>query len=639
VTASRGYRPALDGLRALAVVAVMTYHSTTGWGQGGFLGVDVFFVLSGYLITGLLLEPSLGLDGTGPRSRWAGLRGFYAGRARRLLPALLLVVTVVCVVGPAVLTSGARAALRGDALAALFYVANWRFVLVGESYFAQFGDPSPLKHLWTLAIEEQYYVVFPVVLMGLLTVLRGRRRRWLALILVASAAASALVGALLHEPGRDPSRIYYGTDTRAHELLIGAALAVVLPRILPRVPRGVAAAAGVAGLAGVLVTFVVAREAASFNVLGGTVLFSALVAVVIVSVETAPRALPARLLGSAPVAWVGRLSYSLYLWHWPVYVLLSPERTGGSRVALFVVQVVVTLTLATASYYLLEQPIRRRRWTWTRTGSAGRVAVAAVAVVAVIAVAATAGAGPVPATTRAGDTSSTSVGLADSPRRIVLVGDSVATKLAALFPTASYPGVSVSGVATLGCGTAPQDLVVNGVRQGAGPPECAKQLPKWRRAVAAADPQVIIWSLGAWEVYDHYEGDRILRVGSTAYATYLTSRMDAAFAELGGTARVLILNVPCYDQRSFVYAGQDIAPDRNDPERARAVNQVIDDFAAAHPGRVRVVDVASWLCPDGRYVQTQGGVVVRDDGVHYSEAGVARFWAWLMPQIQPDLHD
>jgi peptidoglycan/LPS O-acetylase OafA/YrhL len=627
----RSYRPALDGLRAVAVLAVMVYHSTTGWGRGGFLGVDVFFVLSGYLITGLLLDrPDEG--------RLSGLLAFYAGRARRLLPALLLLLVVVCVVGPRVLSGAAQSSVRGDALAALFYVANWRFILTESSYFDQFGDPSPVKHLWTLSIEEQYYLVFPVLLMGLLAVAR-RRRRVLLAGLVVLAGASAAWAAVLHDPAMDPSRIYYGTDTRAHELLIGAALAVAMPwvsrRLTPRSARFLGPV-GLLAVAGVVAAFVLARETAAFNVLGGTVLFCLLVVAILVSVDVAPDGVAARLLRTAPLPWIGRLSYSLYLWHWPVYVLLSPERTGGSRVALFVVQLVVTTVVACGSYYLVELPVRHRRWSWTRRRSAVTVSALAVALVAAVALVSTARVAAAPSEDQVGDTSSSTVGGTDASRRIVLVGDSVATKLAEFFPPASYPGVSVSGVATLGCGTAPQDLVVNGTQQPRVT-KCDGQLEAWRRAVSDADPQVIIWSLGAWEVYDHHDGDTVLRVGSRAYADYLTARMEEALAGFGDTARVVIPNVPCYGQRRFVYAGQDIAADRNDPERGEAVNDIIEDFARAHRDRVSVVDARSWLCPDGDFVEEKDGVVLRDDGVHYSPAGAPRFWAWLMPQIEPYL--
>src|SRR5919199_3682700 len=212
------YLPGLDGLRALAVTAVLLYHADLKWIPGGFLGVEIFFVISGYLITALLL------------SEWRqkgtiSLKNFWLRRARRLLPALyvLLVVTLAFAV---VFLPGEVAGLRGDVLAAVGYVTNWYLIFGQESYFESVGRPSMLQHLWSLAVEEQFYLIWPVVLaVGLgVGATRLRRRRVLTVALL-GAAASALAMALLYTPGVDPSRVYYGTNTRATGLLFGAALA------------------------------------------------------------------------------------------------------------------------------------------------------------------------------------------------------------------------------------------------------------------------------------------------------------------------------------------------------------------------------------------------------------------------------
>ena len=220
-----GYRPALDGLRAVAVLAVMVEHSGVrrpgGTGlllPGGFLGVDVFFVISGFLITSLLLIEH---DGTGR----VDLRRFWLRRARRLLPAACVTIAATCVAAAVVGLAIDGEALRGDALAALAYVANWRFIVTDQSYFAAFGVPSPFRHLWSLSLEEQWYLVFPPLLVGLLALVR-RRTGALLVVLATAAAASAVWMAVCHTPGQDPSRAYYGTDTRAQTLLVGALLAV-----------------------------------------------------------------------------------------------------------------------------------------------------------------------------------------------------------------------------------------------------------------------------------------------------------------------------------------------------------------------------------------------------------------------------
>jgi peptidoglycan/LPS O-acetylase OafA/YrhL len=213
------YLPGLDGLRALAVIAVLLYHSGLPWIPGGFLGVEVFFVISGYLITALLL------------AQWRQLgrvdvKTFWLGRARRLLPALYLVL-VVTLAYAVVFLPGEVAGLRGDVLAALGYVTNWYLVIGHESYFEAIGRPSLLKHLWSLAVEEQFYLVWPLIFAAVMStgaiVTRWPRAIFIAL---AGAVTSALLMALLYRPEVDPSRIYYGTDTRATGLLVGAALAL-----------------------------------------------------------------------------------------------------------------------------------------------------------------------------------------------------------------------------------------------------------------------------------------------------------------------------------------------------------------------------------------------------------------------------
>src|ERR1700729_2609771 len=223
VRSGQRYMPGLDGLRALAVLAVIAYHEQLGWAPGGLLGVGVFFTLSGYLITDLLL-------GQWARSGGVNLGDFLLRRARRLLPALFVMLAVVTawitVVSPSRLAS-----LRGAVAAAATYSSNWFYIYTHNSYFARFAPAGPLDHLWSLAVEEQFYLVWPALLLLGLFVMRGRRTRtvaWLALPTLALAAASAALMAALYQPGPDPTRIYEGTDTRAAGLLIGAALAMFL---------------------------------------------------------------------------------------------------------------------------------------------------------------------------------------------------------------------------------------------------------------------------------------------------------------------------------------------------------------------------------------------------------------------------
>ncbi len=359
--------PGLDGLRAIAVAAVVVYHLGASWLPGGLLGVGVFFTLSGYLITDLLL-------GEHRSTGRVGLRDFWLRRARRLLPALFLMLAVVVVWG-AVGDPHQLGVLRGEAISAAFYVNNWWLIFHHVSYFARFGPPAPLGHLWSLAVEEQFYLLWPwLLLFGLHWLGRrpahasGRlgglvaRRGVLVALTLAAALASAAEMALLYHPSLDPSRIYDGTDTRAFGLLFGAALAMVWPsRALGERPgRGrllALDAVGLAGLAGIVALMVTTGQYSPFLYRGGMVLLS-LATVAVLLAASHPSSRFGKVLGCRPLRSVGLISYGIYLWHYPVIVLTTPTVTHGNDALRAVVQVAAVLALATLSWRFVETPIR-----------------------------------------------------------------------------------------------------------------------------------------------------------------------------------------------------------------------------------------------------------------------------------------
>jgi peptidoglycan/LPS O-acetylase OafA/YrhL len=350
-----GYLPALDGLRAVAVAAVLLYHADLGWFSGGFLGVDVFFVLSGYLITCVLLDNRR----TTGRIR---LRSFWGRRARRLLPALLVMLAVVCVYTVVVLPSEA-ARLRDDVVSALAYVMNWHLIFQGQSYFESFGRAPLVQHLWSLSVEEQFYLVWPLLLTAGVAIWRGKPER-LAMAILGLAGVSTLLMAVLYTPGGDPSRVYYGTDTHASGLLIGAALAVVWPPWRLRGTTGAAAplaleTAGLAGLALLGWCFLSVSEFDAGLYRGGYLAVALLTALVVAVVVHPAARLSSGVLALRPLRWIGQRSYGIYLWHWPVYLLTRPgldvPLTG---IPLLVVRVTITVGLAAASFRYVEEPIR-----------------------------------------------------------------------------------------------------------------------------------------------------------------------------------------------------------------------------------------------------------------------------------------
>jgi peptidoglycan/LPS O-acetylase OafA/YrhL len=345
-----GYRPGLDGLRAVAVAAVFLYHSRIDWLPGGFLGVDLFFVLSGYLITSLLLvewEARNRID----------LRRFWLRRARRLLPALVVVVLAALVLS-SIFARQDLAHTRSDAVSSLLYYTNWHLIIASHSYFNVMGNPSLLQHLWSLAVEEQFYIVWPLLLVPGL-VLLGRRR--LPFVVSAGIAGSAALMWLLYNPA-DPSRVWYGTDTRAFLLLMGILLALVWPRF-EQLKRSLPLLElfGVAALVASILLFLEMHDYEPTLWQGGDLAAAFCFAVLIAAVAH-PKTAIGQLLGIAPLRWLGERSYGIYLWHYPVILLMRPgvdiSWTGPGVV---VAQAAVVLSAAALSYRYIEQPIRTGR--------------------------------------------------------------------------------------------------------------------------------------------------------------------------------------------------------------------------------------------------------------------------------------
>jgi peptidoglycan/LPS O-acetylase OafA/YrhL len=366
------YMPGLDGLRAIAVMAVIAYHLGLGWAPGGLLGVGVFFTLSGYLITDLLL---------GQWSTGGGLRlaNFWLRRARRLLPALFVMLVVVMawvtLAEPSQLSD-----LRGAVWAATGYFSNWWMIYQHVPYFARFGPPSPLGHLWSLAIEEQFYLLWPwLLLLGLRFVPERRSplpiRPRLAGATLVLAGASAVTMGLLYHPGFDSSRVYDGTDTRAFGLLFGAALAMVWPSRslttnLTVSARQILDGIGVVGLVAIGVLIWRTNDYSSFLYQGGMVLLS-VATVMVITALVHPATMLGRALGWRPLRWIGVRSYGIYLWQFPIIVLTTPPPYSGVDPIRATLQVAASFALAALSWRFIEEPIRHgalgRLWARVRS--------------------------------------------------------------------------------------------------------------------------------------------------------------------------------------------------------------------------------------------------------------------------------
>jgi peptidoglycan/LPS O-acetylase OafA/YrhL len=359
---------ALDGLRGLAVLAVLVYHLDEGWLPGGFLGVSLFFTLSGFLITNLLLNEW-------EANRRVGLGNFWSRRFRRLLPAALAGLALAVVTAWWWADAHQLENLRGDVLAALGYVANWRFVINGDAYGAGFQEPSPVLHYWSLAIEEQFYIFVAIVA---LVVARYARHRRAWFVTFGGLAALSMLATVRLWGTADTNRIYFGSDTRAFELLAGVLLAIVIRFQVPtRVARWsarhvvwlVAALGMVAAVALADVQQAWLYHGGFWMVALGSVLL------IVASLDTGPLATG---LGWKPFAALGLISYGVYLYHWPIVIFVTSDRTGLDGVPLAALQVAITLGLAIASYHFLEQPVRQRRWSIRPVGVLGAVGAAVV---------------------------------------------------------------------------------------------------------------------------------------------------------------------------------------------------------------------------------------------------------------------
>jgi peptidoglycan/LPS O-acetylase OafA/YrhL len=619
------YNPALDGIRALAVIAIMGYHGGVFLTSGGFYGVDTFFALSGYLITSLLIAEWQKTGGV-------RLRTFWARRARRLLPGLLLMLLGVALFAAFLVPPGTYPTLRADSLSSLFYFANWHFIADGSNYFNVTGPTSPLIHMWSLAVEEQFYLVWPLIVLAVLTLFRSLRV--LLLVCVVGALASALEMGLLYSVA-DVNRVYYGTDTRAQSLLVGAALAVGLslwakrraarPAGAPGLAFGRAArrrlalAIGLVGVAGSGFLWTLVTYNDPFAYRGGFLLNALATSAVLFSVVFSQGSVLARCLSFAPLRYIGRISYGLYLWHYPLFTYLDGSRVGLTGYPLFAVRAAATLAVATVSYYALERPIRqgKLRSGWTiRLLTPAAVVATAIALLAATTVPSVA-ASAVPKA-RA---------LASSPPvKVLMVGDSTALTLGiGLSLHDSAYGIDLSDGGIIGCGiTSGAEYQLQGVdepmvTQCSGLPIEKQWWQLWQAQIATIHPNVVMILAGRWEVANRTYQGHWTSIVNPVYAAYVTRQLKFAVkVAASGGAHVVLLTAPCYDTGEQ----PDGAPWPEDSRaRLSIYNHLVRQVAAASAD-TSLLNLNAMVCPGGHYEEYMKGTQVRrSDGVHFTNAG------------------
>lgn len=639
-----GYRPALDGIRAIAVLSVLLYHLGAPWLRGGFLGVDIFFVLSGYLITGLLVAEHAA---TGRIS----LPRFLARRARRLLPALLILLLAVAV-GVRTLRPVTEWIPRGEDLRwALYYGANWHQIATSQDYFARWISVSPLRHLWSIAIEEQFYIVWPtLMILGL----AARARRWLLPAIVTGAIASAAAMLWLYDPA-SPTRAYVGTDTRVQELLIGAAFAVAMHRhraAMTVVTRARAAVAAL-GFFGVLVALVALPDSSPLYYRGGALVVSLAVAGTIWLVEVMPRGVLGRVLGQGVLAWIGKISYGLYLWHWPI-ILFVPTLLvwvyGGRGMAMtqqpvlrLGLTVALTLIFTVVSYYAIERPIRH--------GSLGRgltpaaVAMASAGAISVVAIAMSVQLAVPPdlleqvtqPTMGCPARQPSCVVVQSGPGRpvIALMGDSVARSMISAYAVIAKKHLWTLVVAAQdGCSIIPRKIQ-------AGNPGCDELTVRSQKVILDYKPALIVMTDYWLPAASYDQAGNLLTRSTPAHVAEMERLVNGWAEQMTATgSRLVLMRLtaesptldmgPCLQPQNANLPGCQIPAIQT---RFEPYNAMLVRVASRHPDRVSTVDLTDKLCPGSRCGAFLDGILIRYDGLHYSQAGNN----WIAPYLEHKL--
>lgn len=718
-----GHIRGLDGIRALSVLAIIAFHTGLNSVPGGFYGVDSFFVLSGFLITSLLVR------------EWSGsgtirLRRFWAGRARRLLPALFLLIAVIGIVLAVVPRLLATPDILGDALSAMFYVSNWYSIHGNVTYFQLSSQPSPLLHTWSLAIEEQFYLVWPLVVLGVLKLGTARRshrshrshrsrrsrrrsqrrnvdvlgggrlllsgptparadptwmRRRRLHILFAIACLGSLGSAILMAflaPNGETTRAYYGTDTRAQTLLVGAAIAIGLTLWRDAASRrwftrfsGVLAVGGVAGTAALWAT---TTEGSRFAFSGGFLLASLAAGAVVLGCATAPRSIVVRLLELPPLPHWGRISYGVYLWYWPVLLVMTGQRLHWGVYPLFLARVGVTVAIAALSYDLVEMPIRNgalKEWrSWVAAPIGAAMAISAIFVSTLMPVgaaqlqgaqlavsppssttstvtpAASPGAPPPSTTTTTTVPSYLSpalpaapAGARTKPVKVLLVGDSIAGSLGVgLVQEAQQYHVQVVNEGGPGCSLSMQTAIKVLFYTVAPNAPCDVDmhpnslLDTWRKWVDAYNPDVVVY-VARGETFDQEVGGQWQNIGQPGFDSYLTNRFRQAVAVLGSKGADVVLATTPYYSSGTSPAGTPWPEDA--PSRAIVDNDTIRQVATttapgANGSRVYVYDLNALVSPGNAYSATVDQINVRcGDGVHFTQSGGIYVGQRLAPEL------
>jgi peptidoglycan/LPS O-acetylase OafA/YrhL len=662
---------ALDGVRAYALLLIMGFHFGVSGLSGGFIGVDTFYVLSGYLITGLLV-------GEWARSARIKLGAFWLRRARRLLPALCVVLVAVTLVIRFTYPAGLYPNLRMADLSALFYFSNWWQIAVSSNYFVATGAVSPLTHTWSLAVEEQFYLVWPLVVLAVLHLAKRFTRtssgtdsesetaqvaarvtdrgvEILLAISVIGVVTSATEMARLYHPGVNITRLYFGTDTHAQSILVGSVLACTLtlvqrhrgnsgmaPVATSRRLRIALTVLGLAGLAGTVALSATLSGTDAFAYQGGFLLSALSAAALITGAVCVGRGPIARVLSIRPMVWMGTVSYGAYLWHFPVAIELDSARTGLGGAGLLAIRVLATFALAAASYYLVERPVMEG--VFWRSLKAAFPAIAAMGATVVVVIAATV----VPAVAAARVVRNPGHALpaalharldsagafSGNPVRFLLLGDSVAITMSVGLATDSVPtyGVQVIDAGVFGCDYDSVPAISQG--QVVTPyTTCLQWRALYTADIARYHPDVVGLLTGVWSLTDREVDGQTTHVGEPAWDDHLVAEYADVVRTLAAQkVKVVLFTLPYIDPPQEAPDGAPYPEDQ--PSRVVAFNRDLARVVVIDHGEVTLINLNGDLSPHGRFETVIDGVTVRwPDGIHVTPAG----GQWLQPRILPTI--
>ena len=593
---------AVDGLRGVAVLAVMLFHTESRLVPAGFLGVDVFFVISGFLITDILFR------GAG----WSGLGGFWLRRARRLAPALMVLLVTVALLR--LVHPGPGDSNPAPIVAALTYTTNWYEILTGGSYFGLYEQPTLLLHTWSLAIEEQFYLAFPIILFVLMTAWSRHSRR-LAVVVGLMAALSATWAVVLWHRGASVDRIYMGTDTRVQGLLVGAGLALLLiSRGRPVRSSGSVTTAGLIGLVILGASLFVAQDV-SLLFSGGFFIIALATAAVIVGCLTEGPV--SRVLSWRPLVALGVISYSVYLWHYPIFAWLQ-VRDGVTSWAPQVWSFVVTLLVATASYVVVERPFLRGGFTrWSAPRQLGVYALAGGVVVALCL--------PESGALERAPVESWP-GAVAVPDSILVMGDSVALGLDMHYPRDRY-ATEVGGSYQIGCGYSTRDFRTNlGVFTT---DVCQQWRAKATQYISDKAPEAVVVAAPVWDLFPRVVAGLDHPAGTPVFNQEFRDRMADVLDTAGGQGArpVYVIKYGCMLAPG---TGADV-----DAGSIAIANSLIDEVAATRPD-VYTVDPSPLTCDGTRSVDVLDGITLRDDGMHWTPRGGELLWSLILGQMATD---